>query len=89
MLCLVKWFQTAFNKQVEITILAISSEEAKYYDQNLCFSSMLCLMMWLQTAYNKLVEVTILAISSFKLLKRQDRQNTKIKSYVLALCYVW
>ena len=67
MLCLVMWFQTAFNKLVEITILAISSltaKKAEYYDQNLRLSSMLYLMMLLRTAYNKLVEVTILAISS-------------------------
>ena len=67
MLCLLMWFQTAFNKLVEITILAISSlnwKEAKYYDQNRRLSSMLCLMMWLQTAYNKLDQVTILALFS-------------------------
>ena len=85
MLCLVMWFQTAFEKLVEITLLAISSlnsKETNYYDQNLRLSSMLCLMMWLQTSYNNPVEVTILAISSLNYL----RQNTKTKSYVSALC---
>ena len=73
MLCLVMWFQTAFNKLVEITILAISSlnwKEAKYYDQNRRLSSMLCLMMWLQTAFKK-------------------RLNTATKTYILAQYYAW